>query len=100
MIAIEEIPPLAERAREDELAMKILSTVAEMAEKLEPVPRGHAVEQRVGCLQKSFTPSLYTLLNAGLMARSEPGQRLTLTRAGWEFLGKKPPLWLDMGENR
>ncbi len=95
MTFVAPIPPLADRIRADEQAMRIMRTLADMAEKIGKPPVAWEVEQRIGSHRTSFAPSLYSLLNADLIDRREPSGRLSLTRAGWEFLGEQPPFWME-----
>lgn len=89
------IPPLTDRIRADAQAMEILRALADMAAKLEKAPKAFAVMQRIKRAEKSFAPSLYSVLNAGLVDRKEPSGRLTLTPDGWELLGEQPPFWME-----
>ena len=90
------IPPLADRIRADAQAMDILRALADMTVNLEKAPKAYAVQQRIKQSDRSFAPSLYSVLNAGFVGRREPSGRMSLTPAGWEFLGEQPPFWINM----
>lgn len=89
------IPPLTDRIRADEQAMRIMRELLAVATKMRRPPKSWDLQQKMGRGNKSFPASIASLLNAGLIDRREPSGRLTLTRAGWEFLGEQPPFWME-----
>lgn len=89
------IPPLTDRIRADDQAMRIMRELLAVAIKLRRPPKSWDLQQKMGRGNKSFPASVASLLNAGLIDRREPSGRLFLTRAGWEFLGEQPPFWME-----
>lgn len=89
------IPPLADRIRADEQAMRIMAELRDAANNLRRPPKSWDLQQKMGKGNRSFPASVASLLNAGLIDRREPSGRLSLTRAGWEFLGEQPPFWME-----
>lgn len=106
MALVQETAPLIERTLADEAALATLQTVAKMQTNLQRASSLHLLVSRVRSRHKDVGPiaieaAVNSLVNCNLLSGSidVSGTRpddFKLTRAGWDALGIKPPMWMEV----